>query len=117
MASYHLHAIQGGSKDRVRPTERVDLMRAARQFLGELIETDFGGGVVQFRHIARSYGILRDEFGWPSISEKNLSQILCALGCERIVIDRRSAGKGRFTYLEIPVSLEAPVELELRRAA
>lgn len=114
MGRRHLHAIDGRDQT---PKARNQVMAAARQFLGELIDTDYGGQPVQFNHVFRSYAQLAATYGWPPVSEKTLSQCLCALGCDRTKPDRRKSGLGRLTYLEIPVALDAPIELQVRRAA
>jgi len=116
MGRRHLHAVDGRT-DRLVPGARDQIMSAARQFLIELIDTDYGGTPVQFAHVFRSYGQLASGYGWPTVSEKTLSQCLCALGCGRTKIDRRSKSGGRLTYIEIPETLDAPLEIALRRAA
>lgn len=116
MSRRHLHAVNGRAT-RMTPGLRDQIMGAARQFLEELINTDYGGHPILFKHILRSYGQLAPDYGWPPVTDKTLSQCLCALGCARIKVDRRKTSGERLTYLAIPVSLAAPVEFELRRAA
>lgn len=90
---------------------------AVAEFLAEMMES-CGGEAVRFCRLAWSYEDMRrgratsdDCAGyaprpWPPLKSKTLSQLLCALGCERVQRDMRASGEGRPTFIIIPASAD-----------
>ena len=72
----------------------IDAGTACAAFLAYL-QHEFGEGEMLWRYAFQCYCSLARDRGWPSLSEKALSQGLSALGCTSRQRDLRSEGKGR----------------------
>jgi hypothetical protein len=82
-------------------------IEAAKAFYLEM-QNHWPEDPVEMRLVRQAYVRLSNERGgWPSLSDKALSQHLVKFGCKRRKLDLRKTGGGRVTAFEFPLETTA----------
>lgn len=82
----------------------TDARAAVLAFLAETSEvTDYD--FIAFKDWHQSYSEVREQKGWPPLTEKSLSQAMQVVGCDRRMIDQRKRGGGRVIAFRVPAEL------------
>jgi hypothetical protein len=85
---------------------KMTAIEAAKAFYLEM-QLHAAGEALQMRWVRHSYDVLARERGWPSLSDKSLSQHMVSFGCKRRKLDNRKSGGGRVTAFEFPLETTA----------